>query len=139
MKFRALLLTSFSFLVILAMPFSAMTQEKTTNDAADSKSSATQETTTKDGAETKKEEAPAPSMSYSGDLWSRSTLTGDWWGLRNQLAEKGVTFDLNITQVGQGVVGGGKNGAWQYGGRAATSHSMPIARSSACGLEDFST
>ena len=50
-------------------------------------------------------------MSYSGDLWSRSTLTGDWWGLRNQLAEKGVTFDLNITQVGQGVVAGGKNGA----------------------------
>jgi porin len=54
---------------------------------------------------------------YSGDLLSRSTLTGDWWGIRNQLAEKGVTFDLNITQVGQGVVAGGKNGAWEYGGR----------------------
>ena len=62
-------------------------------------------------------EAPPAAEPYSGDIWSRSTLTGDWWGIRNQLAEKGVTFDLNITQVGQGVVAGGKNGAWEYGGR----------------------
>ncbi len=61
-------------------------------------------------------EAPSTTP-YSGDIWTRSTLTGDWWGLRNQLADKGVTFDLSITQVGQGVVGGGKSGAWQYGGR----------------------
>jgi len=54
---------------------------------------------------------------YSGDLWTRSTLTGDWGGLRNQLAEKGVTLDVSLTQSGQGVVNGGKSGAWQYGGR----------------------
>ena len=54
---------------------------------------------------------------YSGDVWSRSTLTGDWGGLRSELAAKGVTLDMNVTQVGQGVVGGGKNGAWEYGGR----------------------
>src|SRR4029077_8854179 len=59
----------------------------------------------------------APKDPYSGDILSRSTLTGGWWGLRNQLAEKGITFDLNVTQVGQGVVGGGKNGAWEYSGR----------------------
>ena len=59
----------------------------------------------------------APAKPYSGDLLTRSTLTGDWWGLRNQLAEKGVTLDLSVTQVGQGVVGGGKSGKWQYGGR----------------------
>jgi len=62
----------------------------------------------------------APKDPYSGDIWSRSTLTGDWWGIRNQLAEKGITFDINITQVGQGVVDGGLNGAWQYGGRGDT-------------------
>jgi len=62
------------------------------------------------------EDAPAPTP-YSGDFWSRSTLTGDWGGLRNDLAAKGVTLDMAITQVGQGVVGGGKNGAWEYGGR----------------------
>ena len=54
---------------------------------------------------------------YSDGFWSRSTLTGDWDGLRNELAAKGVTLDMSITQVGQGVVGGGKNGAWEYGGR----------------------
>jgi porin len=54
---------------------------------------------------------------YSGDLWNRSTLTGDWGGFRNEWAQKGITFDFNITQIGQGVVNGGKSGAWQYGGR----------------------
>ena len=43
---------------------------------------------------------------YSEDFWSRSTLTGDWGGLRTELAAKGVTLDMSITQVGQGVVGG---------------------------------
>jgi porin len=54
---------------------------------------------------------------YSGDFWRRSTLTGDWGGFRNELAAKGVTVDLNLTQVYQGVVGGGKEDAWKYGGR----------------------
>src|SRR5215813_10789759 len=54
---------------------------------------------------------------YAGDIWSRSTLTGDWGGFRNEWAQKGVTIDLNVTQIGQGVVNGGKSGAWQHGGR----------------------
>ncbi|HEY2388080.1 MAG TPA: carbohydrate porin [Candidatus Binatia bacterium] len=58
--------------------------------------------------------APAP---YSAGFFERSTLTGDWGGVRNDLAEKGVKFDLSLTQVGQGVVSGGKNGTWEYGGR----------------------
>ena len=58
-----------------------------------------------------------PANPYSGDLWTRSTLTGDWGGFRNEWAAKGVTIDMNITQIGQGVVNGGKSGAWQYGGR----------------------
>ena len=58
-----------------------------------------------------------PADPYSGDLWTRSTLTGDWGGFRNEWAAKGVTIDMNITQIGQGVVNGGKSGAWQYGGR----------------------
>ena len=59
----------------------------------------------------------SPKDPYSGDLWNRSTLSGDWGGFRNEWAQKGITFDLNITQIGQGVVNGGKSGAWQYGGR----------------------
>ena len=54
---------------------------------------------------------------YSGDFWSRSTLTGDWGGFRNDLAAKGVTLDLSLTQVSQGVTGGGKSKEWEYGGR----------------------
>jgi porin len=59
----------------------------------------------------------SPKDPYSGDILSRSTLTGDWWGIRNQLADKGVTFDLSVIQVEQGVVNGGKSGIWEYGGR----------------------
>jgi porin len=56
-------------------------------------------------------------QTYSGDLWSRSTLTGDWGGVRNDLAKKGVTFDLGLTQIGQGDIKGGKEIGWEYGGR----------------------
>jgi porin len=60
-------------------------------------------------------EAPATTP-YSGDIGSRSTLTGDWWGVRNQLAEKGLTIDMNLTQAAQGIVHGGKDIGWQYSG-----------------------
>jgi len=55
--------------------------------------------------------------SYSGALPSRSTLTGDWGGVRNDLASKGVTFDLTLTAIAQGVLDGGKETGWEYGGR----------------------
>jgi porin len=54
---------------------------------------------------------------YSGDFLTRSTITGDWGGTRNELAVKGVTFDMSLTQVEQGVVGGGKDSHWDFGGR----------------------
>src|SRR5688572_12676916 len=60
-------------------------------------------------------DAPAASP-YSGDLWTRSTLTGDWWGVRNQLAEKGLTLGMTFTQAAQGIVHGGKDTGWQYSG-----------------------
>ena len=53
---------------------------------------------------------------FSGDFWTRSTLSGDWGGLRNELAGKGITVDMSLTQVGQGIVHGGKDTGWQYGG-----------------------
>lgn len=57
------------------------------------------------------------SPTYSGDLLNRSTLTGDWGGARNEMAAKGVTTDLSLTQIGQDVADGGKNNTWEYGGR----------------------
>jgi porin len=54
---------------------------------------------------------------YSGSLWERSTLTGDWLGERNELANKGITFDATLTQTWQKVVDGGINKSGEYGGR----------------------
>jgi porin len=44
-------------------------------------------------------------------------LTGDWFGVRNDLAAKGITFNMSLTQVYQGIVSGGKDETWKYGGR----------------------
>ena len=60
-------------------------------------------------------DAPSSNL-YSGDFWTRSSLSGDWGGLRSDLAAKGVTLDISLTQVGQGIVHGGKDTGWQYGG-----------------------
>lgn len=66
------------------------------------------------------ETKPASSGPYSGDIWHRSTLTGDWRGVRNDLAAKGITFDMSVTQVYQGILGGGKDETWRYSGRGDT-------------------
>jgi hypothetical protein len=54
---------------------------------------------------------------YSGGLWSRSTMTGDWGGFRNTMAEMGITLESDFTQIGQGVVSGGLDIGWKYQGR----------------------
>ena len=61
---------------------------------------------------------PAAEQSYGGDLMTRSTLTGDWGGWRDNLSKKGVTLDLDLVQTGQGVPAGGRNSAWEYNGEA---------------------
>jgi porin len=66
-------------------------------------------------AELEAADAPSPTP-YSGDIWTRSTMSGDWWGYRNELAAKGVTLDMSLTQSAQGIVHGGKETGWQYGG-----------------------
>jgi len=81
-----------------------------TNNAVSSGSGTGDEVTNKEAELQKKDP-------YSGDFLSRSTLSGDWWGARNQLADKGITYDASVVQVGQGVGNGGKNGEWETGGR----------------------
>jgi porin len=74
-------------------------------------------------------ETPAPVTDrYSGDFLTRSTMTGDWGGVRNLMAAKGVTFDMRLTQTGQGVVDGGKSGSWQYGGRGQLTLSIDTGK-----------
>ena len=50
-------------------------------------------------------------------LWCREYLTGDLFGARSGLAEKGVVADLQLTQFYQGVAGGGANQTAKYGGK----------------------
>jgi carbohydrate-selective porin OprB len=57
-----------------------------------------------------------PVPNYGGDFRSRSYLTGDWGGLRSKLADRGVQFDFNITQIYQGVASGGTNRTGRYSG-----------------------
>lgn len=54
---------------------------------------------------------------YSGDLLSRQRLSGDWWGCRNSLADRGLSFDLFSTQFYQGIADGGDVRQFRYGGK----------------------
>jgi porin len=75
-----------------------------------------------------KEAALPPAPDYSGDIWTRSTLTGDWGGTRNDLAKKGLTIDLYSTNVYQGVLTGGNDKGWQFGGRENLTLSLDMGR-----------
>jgi len=44
-------------------------------------------------------EAPTESAFQSGDWFSWPKMSGNWGGLRDQLAGQGITFDLDVTQV----------------------------------------
>jgi porin len=60
---------------------------------------------------------------YSGDVWSRPGLTGDWGGLRNTLAKKGVNLDVDLVHSLQGLNAGGSfrnqdSVRYRYGGHA---------------------
>jgi len=74
------------------------------------------------------EHALPPAPNYSGTLTERSTLTGDWNGLRNDLARKGLTIDMYATQTYQGVVAGGRDKGWQYGGRENVTVNLDMGR-----------
>ena len=51
---------------------------------------------------------------YTGDLWSRPRLTGDWGSLRTKLADNGVTLDLDFVSIPRGLWAAGKTppGNW---------------------------
>lgn len=60
-----------------------------------------------------------PTPDYRGNLLKRAALSGDWEGWRTQLADKGFTLDVDLTQIFQGNLGGG----------ASNSHSFPYGGS----------
>jgi porin len=46
---------------------------------------------------------------WGGDIWSRPRLTGDWGGLRDDLAKMGVVLDIDLLGTPQAVVSGGRS------------------------------
>jgi porin len=46
---------------------------------------------------------------WGGDLASRPRLTGDWGGVRDQLSQSGVEFDVDLLSTPQGVLSGGRS------------------------------
>src|SRR5262245_36863251 len=57
-----------------------------------------------------------PVPDYSADIWTRKFLTGDWGGVRTDLANKGVQFGVEWSQYVQGVADGGRDRTTLYGG-----------------------
>ncbi len=55
---------------------------------------------------------------YAGDLWSRPRLTGDWGGFRDQLATRGIRFDVDLLLSPQGVPTGGFDTGAEFWGNA---------------------
>lgn len=50
-----------------------------------------------------------PYSDYSGDLWRRAALTGDWGGVRKQWMDNGLRIDASATFAVQGNLAGGVN------------------------------
>ena len=55
---------------------------------------------------------------WGGDLASRPRLTGSWGGLRDDMAKKGVTFDVDVYSMPQAITSGGKNAESGFWGNA---------------------
>lgn len=55
---------------------------------------------------------------WGGSFWDRPRLTGDWFGLRDEMGKKGIVLDLDLLQVPQGVGSGGRETLAEYSGLA---------------------
>jgi len=55
-------------------------------------------------------------------------LTGDWGGMRTDLASKGIQFNLSFTQTFQAIVDGGRDETEKYGGKFETYTSLDLDR-----------
>lgn len=55
---------------------------------------------------------------YAGDVWSRPRLTGDWGGFRDELAIRGIRFDVDLLLTPQGVASGGRDTVARFWGNA---------------------
>lgn len=127
-RFRghALTLAGCLFTIIPALAARAAAQPAASQPAAET----TDETTA-----TPTGEPAMPSLieklpNYAGDWLTREYLTGDWGGARTQLADQGVIFTLDLTQIIQGNAHGGKDttNAFRYSGSVDYKLTLDTAR-----------
>lgn len=69
-----------------------------------------------------------PTPDYTGEIMDRSTMTGDWGGSRQDLANHGITLDAYLAQVAQGVVSGGRDTGTEYMGRGQFDLNLDTAK-----------
>src|SRR5438094_10338162 len=63
------------------------------------------------------ERTPAPASAINATIFERPNLTGDWLGARDTLSSHGLTLEISLTQFYQGVVDGGNERDFEYGGK----------------------
>lgn len=59
-----------------------------------------------------------PFASAADDFMTRDTLTGDWGGARDKLADRGLVMDFSWTEFYQGTLSGDGYDDFEFGGRA---------------------
>jgi porin len=59
-----------------------------------------------------------PIPDFTGNLWNRAKLTGDWGGLRSKLANRGVQLDVDTVHLFQNNTSGGLDRTGRYVGTA---------------------
>lgn len=76
-------------------------------------------------------QAPAgllPVPDYSGNIWTRQYLTGDWDGVRADLANKGIQIGIEWEQFVQGVIRGGRDQTTEYGANVDYTINLDLMR-----------
>ena len=58
-----------------------------------------------------------PMRTHGGDFMERAFLSGDWGGVRDRLVNRGIRYDLILTQTLQDVTSGGLKRGAEYGGK----------------------
>lgn len=72
------------------------------------------------------QEVPAELPDYDGDFWKREKFTGSWGGVRNDLAAKGITLDIDVTQSLMKNLHGGKNTSNAVGYIGSTDYTLTL-------------
>jgi porin len=92
--------------------------DSTQADSSPSQPSAETQPTAEEEGKKPYTQPPFFRLDYSGDFWTSPALTGDWGGKRTELAEKGISINLETLNYGQGNAHGGRStdDAFRYGG-----------------------